>query len=278
MVEKISFKDKIFVNLYYSLNDLKNQWLFEVLSWLFINFLKLLWILSFILGLIFLVIKDYNLSLKFFILWVLFFISDRYFSIQRAFLVTVDIESLIKKLKIKKYERITYKIQNELIKDIGSLLQADITEDEKQTKEDITNLLTYLKYFVVYKDYRNIGNLNQLRKFLNKLRDIFSNRDYSQIFHVIIEDYENFKKKKEFKYLIKKHNLKSNHILDILKEIIKEKKPSFGTKSYKWIIKILKIFDTYYKAILLILFILFAYLLITGKIDLQTFSHLNPIG
>jgi len=275
--KKESFSKKFLIIAYQQFNDLKNQWIFNLISWLFINCLRILALISLILLVVFLFRQDYKNFIFFTCIWLVFLLLDRYFSIQRNVLIEIDIGSLLKKLIKKDYDRIPYKIQNELVKDIDDLLQLDINDNEKQIKEDISILLTYLKFIVLYKNYQNKNNIKQLFIFLEKIKRIFINRDYSQISHAINEDFENFKIRKEWKYIKQKYQLKSKDLTGIVKELTKEKKISFSKKFYRLIINILKIFNQYYIGILVILFIIFAYLLITGKIDLQTFSQLNPI-
>lgn len=260
----------------------RNKPLFKIILWIFTNLLEILWGGSFILMLIFLGNRFFTLSFIFFLLWIFLLFLDKMFSIQRLDIIIQDIDTILKKLKEKDYDILPFILKENLINAIKDFMNYEISRNDYLSLSDLQKLIIYLENFILYKNFKNRKNIRQLTLFCQELLRIFENKKFSQIPHLIQEDFKILKSQSDYKIIIS--NIKSNKsdfkvkvgILEMIDEFKEKEKNVFKT-FWLWFIELLKILQTYKTGVIVLLIIIFLILFSMGKIDLSSVSQLISV-
>lgn len=234
---------------------IRDKWYFKIVLWILIGIIRSLLILFLILTFYFYLNKKYLLSILFFLLFLIFLIIDRKLFLQRKDIIIIDIDILLKGIKDNK-EKIIIKIKKDLIPAIKDHANYDINR-RSNTYDDLTKLKNYLDYFIIYLDFTKEDNIKLLEEFLKNIKDIFNNERYSSIIYTINSNFDKIKKSEDFKVI--SNNLKSQDI-DIESSniylILRNIEDKTIIKYQKFIINVLYYINKYYKAVLIILFLI----------------------
>lgn len=270
-----------FKTIYFQLSGIRRRPFFKTYIWLSISSLKIAYTISFIFMIFFLIKLQYKLSFYFFILWIFVIILDRIISVQRSGIVKLDIQNILKSIE-KKDESISYKINSNLLDSLKDYTLYDLNSEDFEIKNSMENLVVYIKNFVQYKDLKNEQNLKQMKKFFNELHSIFDSHKFSQITHLIAEDYKHMRQQHDFDNRV--HEIRSQIKSFVTYENVYEtlaqfKKKGIGALEKLWLkfIELLNVLQTYRVGVGVFMGIVFFILFMLGKIQITSIPILKSL-